>query len=361
MKNLSLAKKLILAFGVVVAVLAVIVGLAISGFNRSQAQMHQLTEVYGETHDMASGLQIKMLTARRHEKDFIARQDQKYLKSHAETLQAIYTEFTALKQLATEAGIDLNLVSEGEQAVKAYENGFNGVQKQILLQGDAESGIRGDLRKLAHDLEGAIKQADDDKLMVDYLLLRRHEKDYVLREDSKYVAKAREVVNSFTGRLESLSLSADLKKTMAETARNYTDTLAKLADSIDTMKQQYPIMGQAVHDLEDAILKLSDLADQREHEQIAAAEATNARTKLIFYLLGAFALLCSVVAAWAAIRSITGPMKKIVFVMQQLGLGRLGNRTGIDTRDEIGILAQEIDGFAVTLENDIVVPLQQLA
>ena len=57
-------------------------------------------------------------------------------------------------------------------------------------------------------------------LMVEYLVLRRHEKDFIIRHDKAYVEESRAV-------LEKIQAADD--KGVAENARLYVDTLARLA------------------------------------------------------------------------------------------------------------------------------------
>ena len=360
MKNLSLAKKLSLSFGVVVAILLVIVGLAISHLNRAEVDMDLLV-VYSAADEVAMELRINLLTARRYEKNFITRQEDKYRQRHADTMNLMHDNLKQLEQLAAQAQLDRSQLNSIDQAVTAYQNGFANIVEQITLQGDKDSGIRGALRRNAHQLEDVILESGDDKLMVDYLWLRRHEKDFLLREDPKYIAAAGKDVECLLLRLDQLALSPQQSMVLADNATAYVAGLQQLAASIVTIKQQYPNMRQAAHDIETGTGQLENTVVQRVNQQVLEARQAAHKTKTTFYVLGVIALLCSVIAAWAAIRSVTGPVNKIMLVMQQLTMGRLGSRTQITSRDELGLLAQDIDTFADTLENDVVAPLQQLA
>lgn len=361
MKNLSLAKKLSLSFGVIAAILVAIIGMAVHDFNQAEADLNLLVDVYSASDKMAMKLQINLLTARRHEKDFIARQKDKYRQRHTDTLNLMHDNLTQLEQLATQADIDRSQLSNIGQGITVYQGAFAKIVEQIALQGDKDSGIQGELRKLAHQAEETILTSGDDKLMVDYLWLRRHEKDFILRENNKYIAAVGKDVQRILLRLDQLDLAPQLESTIASCARNYVVVLEQLATTIEVIKQQYPKMSDAVHVIEAAIVELEGLADHHVSEHVLANIESNHHMKSIFYILGALALLCSVIAARVAIRSVTGPVNKIMLVMQQLSMGRLGSRTQITSRDELGMLAQDIDAFADTLENEVVAPLQQLA
>ncbi|WP_305043319.1 bacteriohemerythrin [Geoalkalibacter sp.] len=60
-------------------------------------------------------------------------------------------------------------------------------------------------------------------------------------------------------------------------------------------------------------------------------------------------------------RMVCAPLKRLVAMMEELGRGHLGMRLNIDKNDEIGQMAKAIDGFADTLEKDIVANMKKLA
>lgn len=59
--------------------------------------------------------------------------------------------------------------------------------------------------------------------------------------------------------------------------------------------------------------------------------------------------------------SITGPLQKGVYMMQEMSQGRLGNRLKMERKDEIGILARDMDLFAENLQNVVVATMKKLA
>jgi len=61
------------------------------------------------------------------------------------------------------------------------------------------------------------------------------------------------------------------------------------------------------------------------------------------------------------VRHITLPIGKTVEMLKEMGRGRLGTRLNITRHDEIGVMAQTMDDFADTLQNQVVAALQQLA
>src|SRR5436189_223329 len=60
------------------------------------------------------------------------------------------------------------------------------VETKQRLGLDENSGLEGTLRKSVHEIETKLKDFDEPKLLVTMLMMRRHEKDFMLRRSVKY-------------------------------------------------------------------------------------------------------------------------------------------------------------------------------
>jgi len=58
---------------------------------------------------------------------------------------------------------------------------------------------------------------------------------------------------------------------------------------------------------------------------------------------------------------VSTPLSRSVKVIEELGRGHLGHRLNLSRKDEIGILAQTMDGFADDLQNRVVGSFQRIA
>ncbi|WP_432514973.1 methyl-accepting chemotaxis protein [Kineococcus sp. SYSU DK001] len=63
----------------------------------------------------------------------------------------------------------------------------------------------------------------------------------------------------------------------------------------------------------------------------------------LLLVIGAVALVVAVVVAVVVARSVAGPLAKVLHVVRGLAEGRLDQRVGIETRDEVGQLAAALD------------------
>ena len=93
-------------------------------------------------------------------------------------------------------------------------------------------------------------------------------------------------------------------------------------------------------------------------EKSASAVKTQTTTVIS---IGVVALLLGVLIAILISRSLTGPMRKTVEMLEELEKGHLDNRLQLNRKDEIGQMAESMDRFADSLQNEIVGSLQKLA
>ncbi|MDQ6957101.1 MAG: hypothetical protein Q9M21_07885, partial [Mariprofundaceae bacterium] len=84
-----------------------------------------------------------------------------------------------------------------------------------------DDGLTGQLRDSVHTVEKYLKAIHNDKLMVSMLMLRRHEKDFMLRGLEKYITKHQQEVEKFDALLSRMDMSASSKRKIAGAMDNY--------------------------------------------------------------------------------------------------------------------------------------------
>ncbi|CAB1075556.1 Methyl-accepting chemotaxis protein [Olavius algarvensis Delta 1 endosymbiont] len=312
--SLSIGKKLYLAFGAVLLLMLVIGGVSIIKLTEITRTYDELLFSYLKIGADAGEVHLSLLTARRHEKDFIARRDSKYMGRMDKTLGEMTL---ALKDMAGHAEqLHLDTVSaEIKKAVSAgvsYKAAFGQVAEQILAQGDKDSGIRGNMRRFAHDMEAAIKKTGSADLMVHYLLMRRHEKDYILREDDKYVKKAEKVLDKMSTDLSDALADQSTKHDIQTAAKAYLGSFGNFAANIAMMKKQYPIMRTVAHDIEDSVLKINEEIDAIVAFRVAEAQDERQATIWLIYIACGIIIVLGVFLSLYSVRSITKPIRRII-------------------------------------------------
>ena len=110
-------------------------------------------------------------------------------------------------------------------------------------------------------------------------------------------------------------------------------------------------------DLLGSVIKTAGKNIMTDEEMLHAASGT--RTGNI--VLVTIALPLGIFFAWIIARGIIGPLKQSCAMIEELEKGHIGRRLNLTRRDEIGQMAQTMDRFADSLQNEMVDSLQKLA
>ncbi len=314
MKNITIGKKLYFAFSAVLLLMLVMGGLSIFQLTDITNTFDELISSYQEVGDDAKEVHISLLTAHRHEKDFTARRDKKYIERMDKTLSGMTT---LLKEMAGDSDrMDLGTVAAEIQAalkaVSSYKTAFGKVTELILAQGDKESGIRGNMRKLAHDMETVIKEIESSELMEQYLLLISNEKDYVLKEDDKYVKKAKGVVDKISTTLTWTLTDQGSKDNIQNISKAYLSSFNNFATNIATMKKEYPIMREGANIVEGSVLKINKEIDEIVASRVKDAQKKKESTIWLLYISCGVIVLVSIFLSFFSVRSITKPLNRVI-------------------------------------------------
>lgn len=131
-----------------------------------------------------------MLALRKHEKDFLARYELAYRDKFSKEYQLLQKELGGLHDSLEKLALPTEQVDAVVGILATYHKQFISLtvlQEKIGL--NEKSGLYGSLRDSVHAAEREIKAVGDNALLADMLMLRRNEKDFMLRSALKYQDK----------------------------------------------------------------------------------------------------------------------------------------------------------------------------
>ena len=141
--------------------------------------------------DVAS-VQADILTLRKHEKDFLMRNDVKYEKALLESASKLTERLKTISLSAEKRGVNTTELVRLSDVISTYVRVFNEVVAQKKKIGlNPEDGLEGQMRKAIHEAESGFKELKDYKMQTLMLTLRRNEKDFMLRYSPKYAEEHR--------------------------------------------------------------------------------------------------------------------------------------------------------------------------
>ena len=159
-------------------------------------------------------IEVELLEGRRAEKDFLLRNDPKKAESQAEIGKAVSR--TSLRCTTGSPPSERPIWLRGSRRMRAslqqYQDHFEPVvalKQQLGL--NEEAGLEGRLRGSVHAIEAKVDQLHEPALLTTMLMMRRHEKDFMLRRDAKYGGEMKKRAAEFAAGVESADIPAAAK------------------------------------------------------------------------------------------------------------------------------------------------------
>ncbi len=278
---------------------------------------------------------------RRHEKDFLARLDKGYLQRFTTSYEQFQTRLGQLRQLLPEPAIQTGLNSFAAR-MQTYEQAFTAVSKLRLEIGlDETSGLRGQLRGAIHGVEQEIRATDNSELLSSLLMLRRHEKDFLLRLNSKYLDRFLKQVDHFGQQIDMLLLPAH--------SAPLHPLLTQYRDRFQRLVEAYTQLGLTVDDglmgqMRQAVKSTDELQSTLEQHLDTRLQNEQQRLMTTAVLAVILAILATVVPALLLGRSILRPIHALAATMKRASDEHdLTLRFNTDSQDEVAQMAQDFN------------------
>ena len=305
----------------------------------NQYNANSIIEHNGQRLSLAN-ISNSMLMLRRHEKDFLARKDLKYAVKFDKTFLLIQQQTEGLKNKLLAKGMKIAAMEEVSEQLINYRDSFSSLinlQKRIGL--DSKDGLYGTLRNSVHLAEGLLIKQLAYKLTSGMLTLRRNEKDFMLREDIKYMAKFDQNYNIFLQDLATSELDPALRNELLVAMGDYYKAFELLVNiyqekGLSQNLGQVGMLRAAVHGVEKQLLSLEEQAS------VMIADASASREKVNLGLSVSLLILILSVLVYFS-RSIRRPIDDFSATVEEISHSKdLRIRSNIDSKNEIGSMAK---------------------
>jgi methyl-accepting chemotaxis protein len=308
--------------------------------------IHTRDAVYGDILQVSRDLRIASLEIRRSEKDFLLRSEAKYAdaaRTWTVTAEARAKELAQVSEAAPIKG-PIQAVIEG---IIAYRQGLAAVVQAKNLAGlDEKSGLQSELREAVHQIEKLILATDEQDLLVRMLMLRRHEKDYLLRGQPEQLAKIEAEARMFADLLQLSTLSGSQRAEVRRLMEVYLDRVRRTIEIDQAGRKAVIDLSRLYSSFAPAFDEIGSFAEA----QAKSMDEASATVRRRITTLSAIAAVCGttfyILLALAISRSIVRPIDGITGVMGALSGGQRGIAipfTG--QQDEIGAMARSVKVF----------------
>ncbi|MFP6847456.1 MAG: methyl-accepting chemotaxis protein [Pseudomonas sp.] len=363
--DLSIRKKLLSGFGLILIITLAIAWIGQQSLNTTLKRINTLRSV--------SDIDASLTRARQQEKNYLLRDDKKYLQEAITLSEGIQNHA---------ADSEKNMVRPENQAfMRQIQESLSGYRSELLQLGqdmDAshkaqqamEETAREALKRFNEQEEilrrravEKIQQTGDessislltqanlaDEISTELLEARRREKDFLLRKDDKYAQLLEEHFTSLENKGKQLLSTLDNSTERA----NIEQALQFLADYREHFAQLKSAVGQVAqteHDMTQRAREVADVSGQSLAFQNKLLESDSSHAKQTLIAAAVIAFVLGVLSALFITQAIVGPLQRLLGVARQVADGDLTADISTERRDEIGQLMQAIQRMTEGLRN----------
>ena len=309
--------------------------------NKSTTSSTLEAEHFAELRLLVQEMEKSSLQVRRREKDFLLRKDPKYADRYKNDMAAALSRLDQISKLNDDEEVR-NAIDALKDILPNHQKQFERVvEEQRTLGFDEKSGLQGTLRSAVHDIEELLKTNPDDKLQVIMLMMRRHEKDFIMRVQAKYVDRIDARRIEFISRLAETRFSDSVKADMTDKLdlyvaafKNYATLRAEGAEDIKKLSSIYSATSEHFELINKRALGGYSASLETAHSTSQAGFVT------ITLITGIITALCAAVA-YVTVKTTVTPVLALETALQKIADGQYDDDIpGTEFGDELGNMAR---------------------
>ncbi|WP_417783865.1 methyl-accepting chemotaxis protein [Terasakiella pusilla] len=299
----------------------------------------------------------EFLNARRREKDFLLRHEEKYVEEHQGVVQDIQVNLEALMKSPVVV-TELDLLNQISTMVQEYNATFQQVVAIWRELGFSEKdGLRGELRQSVHNVETLLKDYENQTLSVTMLMMRRHEKDFLLRLDPKYIDRMDKRLAEFSGQLLESYIPPSAQDNIMGLMKSYHADFKALAMkrlAVEEMTSQLSVVFAKAQDPFETVFKA---VEERTQKANADMRETVSSTGTVVVSTIVLTVLIVFSVAILVARQINKPIAGLTRTMKVLAEGdKTVDVPATELKNELGDM-----GRSVLVFKDNMIRAEQLA
>ena len=330
-----------------------VAGVALVSMQIAQQTLDEVVDKKGKVVTLANEAQQELLLARE--------QDQKYLLNYKrlglqnardEYLGRVENHVTKVASILNEVRktdpenkIVLDQLAIANKNLKIYSSSFAQVVDLSEKKGHKNLGLIGSARDTVHEVEYQVGNMSAPEIMVTVLNIRRHEKDYLLRNERSYIALLDQAVATLKKQVEESKLSKGIRQNIKYLADTYLEKFNAIVAIEREIADNGRIYRAAVNSM---VPTMTTIVEAETAGQVAAVNRMKQQNRIAFLtviIASAITLLVGVFAAFAFSRHITRQTDNIMEMFGDIGIGDFSARAEVVTSDELGEMAESLNAM----------------
>ena len=303
--------------------------------------------VIEEMSDLAFKTSFHLLQARQKEKDFLLGGDPEHINVVRSMVDAAIEQMEALKRLDSAGGPEHKEDFERDililERLRNYRDAFQKMAEARVKGGlDHESGLQGTFTQVANalemDIQEHLQQQAMSHIMVDYLQLRRFEKNYLFRKDKEvFKEKVQAQIDEIRQAIKASPLEAHDKAHMNRLVDRYETAFGQLVFQDKEMTDKMVEMHNSIVSVEPLVSEAQVDAKIDTDAMIVETKKRTQRNAETTTLASIFTVLLGALLSFFLVRAITKPLIALSGTMETVAqTGDFSERVQETGLDEIG-------------------------
>ncbi len=354
--DLKLSLKLRLAFISLLLITLVCCGIGVMKSVSTSKSVTTMLEVNVVAAQLATKCKASMYASNMSADTFFLLKKEDALARYAVHMKALKADLQKMLQMADQNEVR-EKINKLTTLADSYDRSFNESVELLKQKGLApEDGLMGKLRSSVHDIESLVEQQGLAELSVLTLQCRRHEKDYFLRGDKKYIGDIDKRIKEFQTMMGQFGLAKDLQSKSMTLWANYSKSMQAIVDIDDRIKEKRDQFNGFAQEILAGVDGLEKIAtDKASQGKVNLFADLNAGSQLLMVLL-IVAIIAGIFFSTVLVALITRPVLFLLNMLKDVaqGEGDLTRRVDVRSKDEIGEMASWFNKFIERMEKMIV-------
>jgi methyl-accepting chemotaxis protein len=322
-----------------------VIGTIYLGSLQFQARSELTAEKFGNLALLTARVSESLLQARQIATEFLQKPDDKKAATHNELVTAAVGYLADIERIAEALpeSDPIRKATSFRAVVNSYTTRFSNVASaQKLIGFNENEGSQGKLRTAVHTVEEKLKQYDQPRLAVLMLMMRRHEKDFMLRGGEKYGDELRKRADEFSVELTKADLPSETKAEIGKLVGIYKTSFLAYEAGQSSLSEEAADLAQIYDRLRPTLVAVRKAADER------LEAVKNDLANVQRYVFWSICLTILIVAGAALLfgRWLSTPLVRMASAMELLAQGDLDSKiVAVHRRDEIGKISRALSVF----------------
>ena len=304
-----------------------------------------------QTIQLAKELNIQQLELRKYEKNFLFYKTESSLESFEKEYAVLDTKLAELQALMSSLNIDTQKAIQLKSLVAKYNSDFNNVvslQRKIGL--NPKDALYGDLRSAVHKVETLLNEQQSDELLVLMLQLRRAEKDFMLRLDTKYLPRFDDTITKLEQSLSRSTIDSNTKSQLNSLIATYQNSFQALVKA--QVELGVNLESGALGKMRESVSKSDTVVSQIVEETVTHVKNSVSEAQFLAITIFVIAGVIVLVLVYFTSHSIIVPIERVYHSINDIrrnnDLSVMIEQTG---KDEITIMTTDFNSLIGDFKN----------